>query len=58
MITCANEHHLRAVFLEVRTDNAAAIRLYRKKGFLIRSVKPDYYNDRASAYGMILPLQT
>jgi ribosomal-protein-alanine N-acetyltransferase len=57
-IAYANEKKLRAVSLEVRTDNIAAIRLYEKKGFTVRSVKQNYYNDGASAFKMVLSLQT
>ncbi len=57
-IAYAKEQNLRAVFLEVRTDNTAAIRLYEKKGFITRSVKQHYYHDGAPAYKMALFLQT
>jgi ribosomal-protein-alanine N-acetyltransferase len=57
-IDYANEKNLRAVFLEVRTDNTAAIRLYEKKGFITRAVKQNYYSDGTSAYRMVLFLQT
>ena len=53
----AQNSNLRAIFLEVRTDNAAAIQLYKKKGFTIHSVKNNYYNDGAPAYSMVLRLQ-
>ncbi|MDR1221553.1 MAG: ribosomal protein S18-alanine N-acetyltransferase [Tannerella sp.] len=57
-IACANEKNLQAVFLEVRTDNTAAIRLYEKKRFITRAVKHNYYNGGVSAYRMALSLQT
>ena len=47
---------LKAVFLEVRTDNDAAIFLYKKKGFVKRLLKPNYYKDGADAYSMVLNL--
>ena len=50
----AHEKKLRAIFLEVRTGNTAAIQLYRKKGFKEHSVKQNYYNDGAPAYSMVL----
>ena len=50
----ALEKKLRAIFLEVRTDNTTAIKLYEKKGFAVHSVKQKYYKDGASAYGMTL----
>ena len=52
----AKERGLRAVFLEVRTDNVAAVSLYEKKGFVKRGVKPGYYGDGADAYSMVFPL--
>jgi ribosomal-protein-alanine acetyltransferase len=51
------ENNLRAIFLEVRTDNKAAIQLYQKKGFITHTVKKNYYNDGAPAYSMVLRLQ-
>ncbi len=44
---------LRAVFLEVAVDNAPAISLYRKKGFVIRSLKSGYYHSGGDAYSMV-----
>ncbi|MDR0574176.1 MAG: ribosomal protein S18-alanine N-acetyltransferase [Tannerella sp.] len=57
-IDLANKKKLRAVFLEVRTDNAAAIKLYEKKGFILSSIKHNYYHDGSPAYNMALRLQT
>ncbi|MDR0394762.1 MAG: ribosomal protein S18-alanine N-acetyltransferase [Tannerella sp.] len=51
-IACAQEKGLRAVFLEVRTDNFTAIRLYEKKGFTRRFTKQSYYSDGNPAYYM------
>jgi ribosomal-protein-alanine acetyltransferase len=56
-IACAREKRLRAVFLEVRTDNAVAIRLYEKKGFMRRFTKQSYYSDGDPAYCMTLSLR-
>ena len=53
-IEYANKHKLRAIFLEVRTDNTAAIQLYRKKGFEIHSIKQNYYKDGIPDFGMVL----
>ena len=53
-IVFANKKSLRAIFLEVRTNNTAAINLYKKKGFIIRSIKKNYYHDGAAAYKMSL----
>jgi len=47
---------LKAIFLEVRTDNEAAISLYKKKEFVKRSLKLSYYEDGADAYSMVLHL--
>ena len=53
----ARESNLMAIFLEVRTDNTAAIQLYKKKGFTMHTIKQQYYNDGAPAYSMVLRLQ-
>ena len=53
----ANENNLNAIFLEVRTDNTAAIQLYKKKGFTMHTIKQQYYSDGAPAYSMVLRLQ-
>jgi len=39
---------VKAVWLMVRRRNSAAIRLYRKLGFVRTATVPDYYEDRAS----------
>ena len=56
-IRYTQKNKLRAIFLEVRTDNTVAIQLYKKKGFTEHSVKQNYYNDGAPAYSMVLRLQ-
>ncbi|MCS6936894.1 MAG: ribosomal protein S18-alanine N-acetyltransferase [Candidatus Bipolaricaulota bacterium] len=43
--------------LEVRTDNSAAIALYRKFGFHVQEIVPNYYSDGADAYLMVKALQ-
>ncbi|MBD8525171.1 GNAT family N-acetyltransferase [Pseudoxanthomonas sp. CAU 1598] len=45
----AGDHALR---LEVREDNAAAIALYRRRGYQIQGRKPGYYDDGAAALCM------
>ncbi len=39
----------RAVTLEVRESNAAAIALYEKYGFVCAGVRPHYYTDKENA---------
>jgi ribosomal-protein-alanine acetyltransferase len=56
-VAYARDTTLKAIFLEVRTDNDAAISLYKKKGFTKRLLKPNYYKDGADAYSMVLNLQ-
>jgi [ribosomal protein S18]-alanine N-acetyltransferase len=41
-----------AVYLEVRTDNAAAIALYRGAGFVEAGLRKRYYRSGADAYTM------
>lgn len=45
------------VFLEVRTENKTAIRLYEKHGFKALSVRKGYYPDGADAVNMVLDLR-
>lgn len=46
----ASERGCRALRLEVRTDNAAAIRLYESHGFRRIGCRPGYYEDGADAW--------
>ena len=39
----------RAVTLEVRQSNVAAIRLYERVGFVLSGVRPRYYTDKENA---------
>jgi len=39
------ESNLKSIFLEVRSSNIAAVRLYKKHGFINNRVRKDYYND-------------
>ena len=45
---------LRAIFLEVRVENSAAISLYKKYGFSERTIKKDYYGPGGDALSMYL----
>lgn len=44
------------VWLEVRSTNDAAVQLYQKVGFTIRSKHPGYYSNGDDAYRMALDL--
>ncbi len=45
------------ILLEVRVSNEVAQRLYKKNGFEIIDVIPNYYNDGEDAYLMVLNLR-
>lgn len=45
MIKNAQAHGCRAVTLEVRVGNEAAIRLYRRYGFVTEGMRKRYYSD-------------
>ncbi len=45
------------ILLEVRVSNEAAQRLYKKNGFEIIDVIPNYYTDGEDAYLMVLNLR-
>ena len=45
-----------AIFLEVRTDNHSARRLYERSGFLGARTLPDFYGPGISALRMQLPV--
>lgn len=47
------ELQLRALFLEVRLSNQAAIALYESYGFVKRAEKKNYYLNGESAYSMV-----
>lgn len=54
----ARQHNLRAVTLEVRTDNTPAITLYTKNGFRPGKLLRDYYHDGADGRQMTLRLSS
>ena len=43
MLAAAIEHRCMRILLEVRADNARAIGLYEKHGFVVNGRRPDYY---------------
>ena len=45
------------ILLEVRVSNIVAQRLYKKNGFEIIDIIPNYYNDGEDAYLMVLDLR-
>ena len=46
------EHATTRIYLEVRTDNDPAIRLYTRMGFTVARTLPDYYAQNIHAYSM------
>ena len=42
----------RRIYLEVRVDNKEAILFYKRKGFKIKQMLPDFYTDGSPAYLM------
>jgi ribosomal-protein-alanine acetyltransferase len=50
------EINIKKVFLEVKTNNMVAIKLYEKFNFKIKEVKRKYYPDGSDAYVMELIL--
>ncbi|WP_411360211.1 GNAT family N-acetyltransferase [Pseudidiomarina salilacus] len=53
----ATDQHASALSLEVKTDNKAAIELYRRYDFEVVDVLPDYYPDGTDGYRMRLSLR-
>ncbi len=45
IFTIAKQHMLKAIHLEVRLSNKAAINLYEKLGFELQLVRPNYYTN-------------
>lgn len=48
---------VKRVRLEVRVSNRRAIELYRKLGFRVEDLLPNYYRDGEDAYLMVLELE-
>jgi len=55
-INICKERGKEKIFLEVRVSNTPAQSLYKKKGFKVVKVIPNYYSDGESAYLMVLDL--
>ncbi|CAB0151595.1 Ribosomal-protein-alanine acetyltransferase [Pseudidiomarina piscicola] len=53
-LTYAKAHGAKALSLEVKVDNQAAIELYRRYDFEVVDVLPDYYPGYADGYRMRL----
>ncbi|MGQ4276974.1 GNAT family N-acetyltransferase [Pseudidiomarina sp. E22-M8] len=53
-LTYAKQHAARALSLEVKVDNKAAIELYRRYDFEVIDVLTDYYPGHADGYRMRL----
>jgi ribosomal-protein-alanine acetyltransferase len=49
-------HGAQAITLHVRPENAAAVALYRKLGFIVAAVVPDYYGEAQPGLYMRLVL--
>lgn len=45
-------HNFRKITLEVRVDNLPAIEFYKRNGFIITGMIPNYYSDGSSGYVM------
>jgi len=45
IIETARENEVRALTLEVRKSNAAAISMYKKFGFKVEGIRKNYYSD-------------
>ena len=57
IIKMLKEKHLERVYLEVRTDNVPALRLYESRGFMRIGIrKRYYYPENKDAYTMVLNL--
>ncbi len=57
-INICKEKGKEKLFLEVRVSNIPAQSLYKKKGFKVVKIIPNYYSDGESAYLMVLDLST
>ncbi len=46
------EHQIKRLDLEVRTTNHAALEFYKKQGFILRGILPQFYQNGEDAYSM------
>jgi len=53
-IEFARQKQMKAINLEVNTNNTPAINLYEKNGFTTILIRKDYYLDGSDAFGMRL----
>lgn len=56
LLLCMKERSVEKVFLEVRVSNAAALGLYRSKGFQVTRERKRYYPDGEDAVEMVKAL--
>lgn len=56
LISCARTHHAKAVSLEVKSDNKAAIAWYQNCGFETIDVLANYYDDGSDGLKCVLLL--
>ena len=54
LIAQRDAQNIGAIWLEVATDNMAAIRLYEKIGFIVSGHRPDYYRRPGGAVDAVL----
>ena len=51
-LTEMKEHQIKRLDLEVRTTNHAALEFYKKQGFILRGILPQFYQNGEDAYSM------
>lgn len=54
LLHTTHEQHKAGIRLEVKCDNLAAVSLYRRHGFEVTELLPQYYDDGSDAYKMQL----
>lgn len=53
----AKENRLSSITLEVRLDNAAALSLYKRNGFLEKEILPNYFKYNIDAFRMKVSIE-